>query len=411
MQQKCRLPFVLVLLSSLAGCGGCSKKVEGGRDGEATSTTSPSANAAPALSNRPSTTSASIALSNLDADIAEQLRRNDERLVFRVRLIDMLLARSQFLARVSDAERADEIAAAISKGNKEPDVHVAHASTLAAFHKFDAALQELDEAEKLGKKKEATASSRVSILLALGKYDEAIALLPPDYEKRNYEVLSIAGVIEARRQKIDEAERLFELARTRYPDVAPFPLAWMDFQRATVLDAAGRDGKPYYAEAVDVLPPYAHAAIHLSLSEKPDDAIKRLEELRPTSEDDADVLAALADAHKRAGHAAESKKYVDLARKRFDAILAKHPEAYADHAARFFLGVGDDPAKALTLARDNAKLRETEEALDLWMAAAVGAKDQGDVCKSSIAMTKLKYLSEKGRRLATASASKCPGGG
>ena len=40
-------------------------------------------------------------------------------------------------------------------------------------------------------------------------------------------------------------------------------------------------------------------------------------------------------------------------------LLARHPEAYADHAAAFFTGVGNQPHRAVELALTNQKLRDT----------------------------------------------------
>ena len=58
----------------------------------------------------------------------------------------------------------------------------------------------------------------------------------------------------------------------------------------------------------------------------------------------------------------------------------QHPEAFADHAAEFWLAAGADPDKALRLARMNLDVRKTPRAYDLLACAisaseAAGAKD------------------------------------
>jgi hypothetical protein len=245
--------------------------------------------------------------------------------------------------------------------------------------------------------------------MARGRYEEAAALQPADIEHQTDPVtIATTAVLAARMQKLDESERLFELARERVPDVSPFSVAWMDFQRATVLEANGADvqAREYYAEACEVIPAYAHAAVHLASRETPGAAIPRLEALRATS-DDPDVLAALADAHRRAGHQAESKSFLALARARYGEVVGRHPEAFGDHAARFYLEQAGDPQVALTLARDSAKLRPTEQALDLWMAAAAGANATADVCAAATAMKGLRFATERGRQVANAAASGC----
>jgi hypothetical protein len=42
--------------------------------------------------------------------------------------------------------------------------------------------------------------------------------------------------------------------------------------------------------------------------------------------------------------------------------MARHPEAYADHAAEFWLTVGGDPRRALRLAQQNLARRPTPRA-------------------------------------------------
>jgi len=59
---------------------------------------------------------------------------------------------------------------------------------------------------------------------------------------------------------------------------------------------------------------------------------------------------------------------------RYDQLIARHPAAFADHAARFWLGPGADASKALTLARLNLAARRTAESQSLLAAAEHAAK-------------------------------------
>ncbi|RPJ63583.1 MAG: hypothetical protein EHM24_24165, partial [Acidobacteria bacterium] len=43
----------------------------------------------------------------------------------------------------------------------------------------------------------------------------------------------------------------------------------------------------------------------------------------------------------------------------YERLLAQRPEAYADHAAAFFMGIGHRPQRAVELAEANWKLRDT----------------------------------------------------
>ena len=64
-----------------------------------------------------------------------------------------------------------------------------------------------------------------------------------------------------------------------------------------------------------------------------------------------------------------------VARDGFESLLAKHPLAFADHGAEFYLGSGDDPRRALELARLNLANRPTLRAFEQAVAAARAAGD------------------------------------
>jgi hypothetical protein len=68
----------------------------------------------------------------------------------------------------------------------------------------------------------------------------------------------------------------------------------------------------------------------------------------------------------------ESRHWRRLAAARHDELIARHPEAFADHAAEFWLAAGADPDKALRLARKNLEVRHTPRARAL-VAQAVAA--------------------------------------
>lgn len=420
-----RATLVLAVCTALAalatpGCQSCNKKdPQGSTDGgvgSATSATPPPAafsEDSGVKSKRPTTTSWSIAGSNLDGQIAADAARNDYHTQQKLALVNLYLTRGQTLANVEDYEKAEEVGAgAVKSFPKDGTGHLAHALGLSSLHRFEDAAKELDEAAATGVPASRVASARVGILMATGRYDEAQKLLPALADDSAPTAIITHAVLAAHMQKPDEAEKLFERGRNAIVDVSPFPVAWMDFQRAMLLEAAGKEkeARGYYLEALEAIPVYTHAAVHASVTDAPDRAIERLEAIRKVSTD-PDVLAALADAHKRAKHDAEAKKATDAARARYEELLAKHPEAYADHAARFYLGAGNDSKKALDLAAKNAKLRPTEEAIDLWMAAAAAAQSKDGICASALAMKDLRYASEQRKRIAAAASNGCSDAG
>ena len=106
-----------------------------------------------------------------------------------------------------------------------------------------------------------------------------------------------------------------------------------------------------------------------------DGAIARLRRLA-FSADDPDYAAQLARMLAETGLRDEADKWRKHAQERYEQLVARHPAAFADHAAEFWLSVGDDPPRALSLAELNLKVRRTPKARALFsraIAACEGA--------------------------------------
>jgi hypothetical protein len=78
---------------------------------------------------------------------------------------------------------------------------------------------------------------------------------------------------------------------------------------------------------------------------------------------DPEVQWRLADVLVARGRVEEAKTQLDAARFRFDELLGRHLLAFADHAAEFYAGSGNDCLRALELARTNAANRPTRRAV------------------------------------------------
>jgi hypothetical protein len=63
-----------------------------------------------------------------------------------------------------------------------------------------------------------------------------------------------------------------------------------------------------------------------------------------------------------AGHTEEAQAWRAKADARYDEWLERHQDAFADHAAEFWLTIGGDIERALRLARHNLSLRQTARA-------------------------------------------------
>lgn len=377
----------LLFILALVGCRAENKSVP--------TTTASATPSATASAKRPATTSAPIAVSNLNGDIDVRAKKENRTPQETEHLAELLLTRSQFLGKVADLDQADALAAPGTMAR----IHVD-----SALHEFDAALKGIETATDVAADR--LTRAKASILLARGDYDGAFALTAKDVDSHDPQRLVFMAVLAAKMQKPDQATQLFDKARASIKDVSPFPLAWIDFQRGTIDELAGDDAKAktWFGEAVEVMSVYAHAEVHLAPTQPPADAIARLEQIQKMS-DDPEIPTALAAAHQRAGQADEAAKLLAEAKTGYDALVAKHPKAFADHAARFWLGPGGDAKKALDLARLNKNNRGTEDALDLWMAAAAGAKKSDEVCLAAAALLQLKYLSPREKTVATA--AKC----
>jgi len=76
------------------------------------------------------------------------------------------------------------------------------------------------------------------------------------------------------------------------------------------------------------------------------------------------------------GDEAQADVLLMAARVGFEALLSKHPLAFADHGAEFYAGSGGDPSRAHELAQLNLANRPTQRALEQAHATALAAGDR-----------------------------------
>jgi len=127
--------------------------------------------------------------------------------------------------------------------------------------------------------------------------------------------------------------------------------------------------------AIDYLPCYVKARVHLAeiclADGRSADARELL--LPALASGDPEVSWRLGDAARAAGDEAEAAAHLRIARTGFEALLARHLLAFADHGAEFYAGSGDDPARAYELARINLANRATLRAFEQSHATALDA--------------------------------------
>ena len=267
-------------------------------------------------------------------------------------LIDLLILRGLVLGRISDYERAAQLADhLVHDAAADAAAYMARARTRAVFHCFSEALDDLDHADRISPQDTHAKQERAAILQALGRYDEALAT----YEDTGdggvqFEQAGALAGLWADRGETDTAERLYLESLRTYRGVSPFPLAMLDFQLGTMWMRHDRldQARTCFEAAISLVPAYAAAQGHLAEVEadlgEGEAAIARLYPLAASS-DDPDYAAQLARILGEMGRNDEASGWRLLAANRYDELTAAHPEAFADHAAEFWLGVGNDPPK------------------------------------------------------------------
>ena len=327
-------------------------------------------------------TDGSIALLNLRAQIdglEPDVRLGRATVESRVGLIELITLRGLILGRIADYQRAEEHAEQlVGDAAADGTAFVARARTRAVFHRFMDALDDLESAEQLSLEAESTNRDRAAIFQALGRYDEALAICEEAADRRaSFENVAALAGLHAERGEVDAAERLYAESRRRYRGVSPFPLALLDFQLGLLWMNEGRwdDARAAFDAARRRVPAYAPALGHLAEVEAEmgdtESAVGRLYSLAISS-DDPDYAAQLARILGNAGRSRESRHWRRLAAARYDELVATRSEAFADHAAEFWLAAGANPGKALRLAKMNVEVRKTPRAYGL-LAQAVAA--------------------------------------
>jgi tetratricopeptide (TPR) repeat protein len=323
----------------------------------------------------PVTTAGVIAVGNLEARIDGQVSRaTGGRLSVgeRAELVELIALRGQVLGCIADAEWAAALAGELV-GQVPSDARsfVARARMRGVFHLFASALTDLDTATALGGDRADLDAERAAIYQALGRYDEALTIRRHALDSHaDFGALAaIAGVC-GERGEMAEAERWFSAATRCYRGTSPFPLAMLEFQRGKLWMEHHdlRRARAWCDAAVRRLPAYVPAQGHLAeLDAARGETAAAIARLRPLAlaSDDPDYATQLARILDDAGQTEEAQTWRGKAEARYDELLARHRVAFADHAAEFWLTIGGDPERALSLARQNLSLRKTPRAREL----------------------------------------------
>ena len=311
------------------------------------------------------TTDGAIALANLDQQLSQQPDDPNT--------LELWLLRLQFLADYSVLDRA----AALTEARADtPAQLLRRGRARMAAHRFVDAQADFEAAAP---------ALRASLLVATGRAAEALPALQAEAARRPGFASHCAlarGLAAVGR--LEEADSLYARALGELDTTSPFPAAAVAFARGLMWAEQGGDtrrGAGFYAQALQLLPDYAAAGIHLAEIDlaRGDEAAAEARLLQVVIHtDEPEAMALLGELHARQGDAERGQDEIEGARRRYEALLARHPAAFADHAAEFYLGPGRDPQRAWTWAQANLRERQTRRAyaLAIRAAEALGLADE-----------------------------------
>ena len=319
-------------------------------------------------------TSGRIAVANLSASIDSLERRRVEQASFEnlVALSELLFVRGDLLGRIADHDRAELVAteaAALS-----PDTASAlyiRAQLAERFHRFEEANALLDQALAAGCPRQKIDMEKAALLQATGLYIEALGLRESLAEDDpGIHTLGALATLLAEMDQWKAAEACYAAALDADNGISPIPCAQLLFEWGVSAMRRGdlNRAEAIFAELDAILPAHVPARGHraeVALARGHLDVATTL--ITPLIEisDDPEYRAIHAEILTARGDDAGAASEAERAAAVYESLLARRPEAYADHAAAFFMGVGNRPLLAVELASKNWELRDTPRSRSL----------------------------------------------
>jgi hypothetical protein len=309
-------------------------------------------------------------------------------------IVDSERLASQFLGDLDVLDRLDVLALQFARTENSFRATLVQAEVASAAHRFDDARGYLARAAQTGAPREVIDRQALAIDQACGVGLDALLAARRGFAKASgrLEDLVPLGALLADLERFAEADTVYRQAFFSYDDVSPFPLAWVCFQLGMLWGELVPAPDPalaaaWYRRAIAYLPGYVKARVHLAEIHASQDRIGDAEALLlpALSSRDPEVNWRLADVLTAQGRFEEAERQLDAARSGFDQLLGRHLLAFADHAAEFYAGSGNDGRRALKLARANVANRPTRRAVKqadaiALIADAAGASDPHEAC-------------------------------
>jgi tetratricopeptide (TPR) repeat protein len=361
---------LVVALALLAACRGNRHEGAGPSRGSAFSV---SGSAAPStVPHMPLTDDGRALLKGLDASLAATSSKPAQH-------ISYLLLRATLRGHVEDYVKALELSDTFLAANPNDELALKlRLQALSSVHRFA-------DARAIVKRLAAIVDRTFMPALEVG-IDQATGNLEAALAKREQlakeapspQTTTLYAMALAEAGRYDDALALLPKATTAVRMNTPDFVNWLLFQWGRIYEQKGdlSIARDFYEEAYKRLPTLESAEHLVGMLAATGDAARAKQILgRAVEENYHPALRALAlklgiaKGDSPADVAAEWERYV-----------AALPEAFADHAARFYLDVGANPKRALELARKNLANRPTFEARALVVEAALAAGDASAAC-------------------------------
>jgi tetratricopeptide (TPR) repeat protein len=287
-------------------------------------------------------------------------------------VIDLERLAAQFFGDVDTLDRLETLAAEFARADDSSRAALVQAEVASAGHRFADARRHLARAALLGGPRADVERYRLTIDQACGVDLEAVLTERQRLATASgrLEDLVPLGAVLADLERYAEADAVYRRALHAYHDASPFPLAWVCFQLGVLwgelvpVPATNRAGV-WYRRALAYVPDYVKARVHLAEICSGKGRLGEAEALLlpALSSGDPEVHWRLAEVLLGQERVEEAGTHLEAARVGFEELLGKHLLAYADHAAEFYAGSGNDRRRALELAHANVANRPTRRAL------------------------------------------------
>jgi tetratricopeptide (TPR) repeat protein len=295
-------------------------------------------------------------------------------------VVDKERLSAQFLGDLAALDRLEMLAAQFARVEDSFRAALVQAEVASAAHRFDDARGHLARAALMGGPRGEIECHSLTIDQACGSGLDAVlaARRAIATASGRLEDLVPLGAVLADLERFFEADAIYRQAFTSYDGISPFPLAWVCFQLGLLWGELVSEPDPnfaalWYRQAIAYLPGYVKARVHLAEIYASQHQTGNAEALLlpVLSSSDPEVKWRFADVLTAQGRFEEAETQINAARFGFDDLLGRHPLAFADHAAEFYAGSGNDCRRALELASANVVNRPTRRAIKQVHAIAV----------------------------------------